>query len=358
MIHRPAALAGVAAVAVTLALTTVSPASANGSGAFVDAGDYVWYVGAGAGEWGIQLGYYAGDDFGALSNLQNSQFVLLDPASDASIPFACSGVTVTEGTDDVVACTDVVTTPWGFSATSAARILAPGDLLRLDFVVTNVTTAPVRLDYSYNSDWGSIDSLVGSSAPTTVDAPPSGLSSDDVWAYITGAEGTTPSGLAWGRAGAASSQQPDFGGDEISIVADGSGALVAPGETVVVSFFSKLVRPDVLVRGDVLVPGVTEASPAADALPQPAASPTSAPVTDIMAEFAVFDGRLTRGLPANATVVNWQPVESGVTSDDGPELADTGVDAIAASAIGLLALVLVTVGAGFVTRRRAVSPRV
>lgn len=342
MTLRRAALAGAAAAALTL--VAASPAAANGSGVFVDAGDFTWYVAAGGGEWGVQVGAYQGDDSSAFTNLQNSQFVFLDPASDASVPFSCTSVTVTEGDDIVVACSDVVTTPWGFSATSSARILAPGDLLRLDVVVTNTSPSSVRLDYVYNSDWGSIETLVRSSTPTVVDAPPSGLGADDLWAYITGVEGTTPSGLAWGRAGAASTQQPDFGGDEISIVADGTGATVAPGETVVVSFFHKLVQPDEFVPGDAPV------SSTADAQPQPAASPSDFPVIDIMAEFAAFEGRLTRGLPADATVVNWQPVAA---PDAGPELADTGVDATAAGVVGVLALLVVSMGVALSMRRRA-----
>lgn len=337
-IRRSATFAAAALVGVGLAVGSSAPALANGSGGFVDAGDFNWYVGAGNGEWGVQLGYYDGPDYGASNNLQNSQFVLLDPAGDADVVFACTGVTITEGTDFVVACNDTVTTPWGLSVTSAARILAPGDLLRLDFVVTNTSEATVRLDYSYNSDWGAITEFVRSSEPSTVDTDPGELEPADIWAYVVGDEGTTPSGLAWGIDGAAATAVPSFGGDEITITAEGTGATVAPDETVVVSFFHKLAVPDPIV---ILPPDdvSTEVSSAASE-PAPAVTSAAAPASHVMAEFALFEGRLTRGLPADVTVVNWQAAADDDTDEPGAELADTGVDAHAAfvAAVALLGL--------------------
>ena len=340
--RRPATVAAAALVGLGFALASTAPALANGSGGFVDAGDFNWYVGAGNGEWGVQLGYYDGPEYGAGNNLQNSQFVLLDPAGDADVVFACTGVTITEGSDFVIACNDTVTTPWGLSATSSARILAPGDLLRLDFVVTNTSDEPVRLDYSYNSDWGAITELVRSSEPSTVDTDPGELEPADIWAYVVGDEGTTPSGLAWGIDGAAATAVPFFGGDEIFIIADGTGATIAPDETVVVSFFHKLAVPDPIV---ILPPDESSTEAPADGDAEPALSSAAAPASEVMAEFANFDGRLTRGLPTDATVINWQPVAE--VTDDEPELADTGVDAhaalfAAATLLGLGALLLLS----------------
>ena len=65
-----------------------------------------------------------------------------------------------------------------------------------------------------------------------------------------------------------------------------------------------------------------------------------------MAEFATFDGRLTRGLPSDVQVGNWQPAAI-------PELANTGADSDVDGylLVGGFAAVLLGAGGALVLRR-------
>ena len=66
-----------------------------------------------------------------------------------------------------------------------------------------------------------------------------------------------------------------------------------------------------------------------------------------MAEFASFSGRLTRGIPADVSVGNWQPVAA-----PDAELADTGAGIDEQLLMGGIAAALLGTGAALIAIRR------
>ena len=272
------------------------------------------------------------------------------PSTDASsfeaagaaptVPFACTGVTVTtSGSDSIVSCNDTVTTPWGLSITSEVRSLAPGDLARVTFFVTYTADNATSLGHFYEGAYGISTAHVQSSAPTVAHNTLLGggsLGASDVWSCNVGAPGTLNAGVAWVIEGSRFvANLPFHGGftDASVLMSLDAAPMLEAGETIALAFFY-----------------IVEAL-------QPAATgePTKSPA--IMAEFATFDGRLTRGLPADMQVGDWQPAAVPELTD--PELTDAGPDSEAQLMMAGLAAALLGTGAalGLVRRRPALSAR-
>ena len=361
-----------APLALTSALALAAgPALANGGGSFVDMPPWQWNIATGGGEWGVSETTYTGLDgpvyldAWAQSSMAFTRPSPPQPSTDASslqaagaaptFPFACTSVTVTtSGSDSIVSCDDTVTMPWGLSITSEVRILAPGDLARVTFFVTNTADNATPLGYVYQWAYGTSAEHVQSSAPTVAHNTLAGgglLGASDVWSYNVGAR-TLNSGVAWGIQGSRFVANFPFhrGFTNASVVLSLDAApTLGAGETIALAFFHIVETPPVFIDN----PDSSQESQApAEApvgsaeAPQPAAigEPTRSPA--IMAEFATFDGRLTRGLPSDVQVGNWQPAAI-------PELANTGADSDVDGylLVGGFAAVLLGAGGALVLRR-------
>lgn len=362
------------ALAAALALVA-APAFANGSGQYADIEPWEWYVNAGGGEWGVGETWYDDGTTSGDDAWDGTQFVLLGPdyvsttsasaplepaiPSPGIAPFACVTSTLAaSGADQVISCTETVTTTWGLSITSDVRVLAPGDLARVTFLVTNTTASPVALGYGYSWSYGESTGHVRSTEPTLVQDTSEAdgfLDYPDVWSYNVG-DDTLNAGVAWGLAG-----QPFLGTDSFHDGYDAAavellpsaGRTIAAGETVAIAFFHKVQAPEPFVDGaapfgdEATEPTSDGASePAEMPVPQPASSHVAETPASFMAEFASFDGRLTRGLPTDATVGNWQPAAA-------PELAETGGGIDENLLMGGIAAALLGTGASLLIARRA-----
>ncbi len=369
--------------ALTSALALVAaPALANGSGQTVDMPPWQWYIAAGSGEWGVTEGSFSDGNTSRGNAWDVSEMTFLGPdymgVSSASsleqatpsdyVRFACDSTTLTTSApDQVVTCDQTVTTPWGLSVTSDVRILDPGDLARITFFVTNTTNAPVALGYRYSWEYGESRVHVRSSQPTveqvTAGENPGGvLGTPDVWSF-NGGDGTLNAGVAWGTTGnpLLATASEHFGYDQAWVtLLPADNVTVTAGETVAIAFFHILDTPPVFidnpdeVSGPAAAPGESTEAVEEAATPQPAVSGEPTTIAAIMAEFASFDGRLTRGLPNNVTVGNWQPA---ATADPDPELADTGAGFDEQLLMGGIAAALLGAGAALIAIRRvAVRP--
>jgi hypothetical protein len=366
-----------AAVALTAALAlTASPAVANGSGSLADVGDWSWYIAAGSGEWGVSEATHGSGWIAGSNAWDSSTFSLIAPTSYADptsaeqggdtlvpavpvlnmVPFACTSVTLSADADDkIVSCNDTVTTPWGLSATSDVRVLAPGDLARITFFITNTTSAPVALGYQYSWLYGESSGHVRSTQPdvvadTLVNA--GSLAAPDVWSFNYG-NATATAAVAWGIAGedliGTSSSHNGYDGATVTLIPSPQTALAA-GETVAISFFHKVLAP---LADEILPPD--PASAEADALavaavPQPAAINLTVTPAQFAAEFGSFSGRLTRGIPAGITVGNWQPAAD-------TQLAATGAGFNENLLIGGIAAALLATGTTLLISRAARASR-
>jgi hypothetical protein len=359
------------AVTLTGALALVAgPALANGSGQTVDMPPWNWYIAAGSGEWGVSEGSYTADLYSISDAWDGSQLVLfaptyvdiasagaaLEPATSPTVvPVACvTSSLTTVGDDQVVNCNETTTTTWGFSVASDVRVLAPGDLARVTYLITNTTAAPVILSYRYDWDYGESVGHVRSSEPGVVQdtlADEGFLANPDVWSfnqYELG-PGYINAGVAWGIGGqpltGSTSQHGGYDTASVTLLPS-DGRTIAAGETVALAFFHKMEEPETLVlTAAPSSDGATES--AAVPVPQPASLSPAATPAAFMAEFSSFTGRLTRGLPAGVIVGNWQPAGS-------PELADTGSGIDENLLIGGLAAALLGAGAALLIGRRAV----
>ncbi|WP_439565741.1 hypothetical protein [Microcella sp.] len=373
--RRSSLILSTAALTGALALVA-APALANGSGQTVDMPPWEWYIAAGDGEWGVDEGnfddgitseygawngsdmVFLGPDYLGISSASEA----LEPATPAGyVPFECGTSTLSDsGADRVVACNETVTTPWGFSITSDVRVLAPGDLARITFLVTNTTSAPVTLGYEYSWSYGESAGHVRSSMPDVVQDTNDDdgfLANPDVWSYNIS---NINAGVAWGILGQPllGTSSNHSGSDEGSVqLLPSAGRTVAAGDTVALAFFHKMQEPEPQI--EVSAPAVDETAdptaaesgeadasePAAMPVPQPASSHIAETPASVMAEFASFSGRLTRGLPADVTVGNWQPAAA-------PELADTGAGIDETLLMGGLAAALLGAGAALLIGRR------
>ena len=368
--RRTSRITIIAALASATALVA-APAFANGAGQTVDMPPWNWYIAAGGGEWsvdetafddGITIGDDAWDGSGAVFYDPDEVAVAsasdgVEPAVPAGyFPFECVSSTLTvSGDDRVVSCDQTLTTPWGLSITSDVRVLAPGDLARMTFYITNTTSAPILLSYEYFWNYGESTGHVRSSEPAVVQdtgADEGLLGPDDVWSYNIGAR-TLNAGVAWGIDG-----QPLFGSrvghsgyDQAGVLLEPSAeSSIAAGETVAIAFFHKVQEPELLLQPD-SAPADASVEPTDESAPMPVPAPASSHEAEtpasFMAEFASFSGRLVRGIPADVTVGNWQPA---ATAD--PELADTGAGIDEQLLMGGIAAALLGTGAALIAIRR------
>ncbi len=367
---RSSRLLSVAALTGVLSLVA-TPAFANGSGQTVDMPPWNWYIAAGSGEWGVSEGSYSLGPFSVSDAWDGSQLVLfaptyvdiasagapLEPATSSLIvPVACvTSSLTTAGDDEVVSCNETTTTPWGLSVASDVRVLAPGDLARITYLITNTTAAPVVLGYRYGWDYGESVGHVRSSAPDVVQdtlADEGFLANPDVWSYnqYEVSPGYINAGVAWGIGGQPlTGSTSEHGGYDTASVTllPSDGRTIAAGETVALAFFHKMETPQPLELTAAPTSG-GEAEPASLPVPLPAASGILVSPASFMAEFSSFSGRLTRGLPAGVIVGNWQPAGA-------PQLAATGAGIDENLLMGGLAAALLGVGAALVIGRRRVS---
>lgn len=379
--RRSSRILSTAALTGALALVA-APALANGSGQTVDMPPWQWYIAAGGGEWGVGEGSYNDTDTSVTDAWDGSLLTLfgptylgvtsasaaLDPAVPASdiVPVDCiSSTLTTSGDDQVVSCNETVTAPWGLSVTSSVRVLAPGDLARVTYLITNTTGSPVVLGYEYYWNYGQSDGHVRSSEPDAVqdtDGDEGYLANPDVWSFNLS---SINAGVAWGIAG-----QPYLGTDSYHggytdawvQLLPSAGRTIAAGDTIALAFFHKMQEPEPQIEvsapavdetadptaaesGEADATEATASEPAAMPVPQPASSHIAETPASVMAEFASFDGRLTRGLPADVTVGNWQPAAA-------PELADTGAGIDETLLMGGLAAALLGAGAALLIGRR------
>lgn len=370
--RRTARITIIAALTSATALVA-APAFANGAGQTVDMPPWNWYIAAGAGEWsvnetsyddGLTQGFDAWD--GSTARFFAPDYLSVTSASDVVepavslgvVPFACETSTLTVVADDeVVSCDQTVTTPWGLSITSDVRVLAPGDLARMTFYITNTTAAPVVLGYDYSWDYGTSSGHVRSSEPTVVQDTGGNeglLGASDVWSYNLG-DRSLNTGVAWGLTG-----QPLLGTNSVHNGYDvarvellpAAGATIAAGETVAIAFFHKVQEPVFTLQPD-SAPASAESPVEStdDVAPMPVPAPASSHEAEtpasFMAEFASFSGRLLRGIPADISVGNWQPVAT-----DDAELADTGAGIDEQLLMGGIAAALLGTGAALIAIRR------
>ncbi len=373
--RRTSRITLIAALASATALVA-APAFANGGGQTVNMPPWNWYIAAGGGEWGVDETNYdigiltRGDAWdGSTATFFDPDYVYVasaaegvEPAIPAGIfPFACVTSTRTDsGDDQVVSCDQTITTPWGLSITSDVRVFAPGDLARMTFYITNTTSAPVALGYEYAWNYGESSGHVRSSQPDVVqdtDADEGNLGPGDVWSYNIG-DGTLNAGVAWGIGG-----QPLLGPrvghdgyDNAGVMLEiSAGETIAAGETVAIAFFHKVQTPELELQQPEpnAAPADAEAADESgdDVAPMPVPAPASSHEAEtpasFMAEFASFSGRLTRGIPADITVGNWQP-----TAAPDSELADTGAGIDEQLLVGGIAAALLGAGAALVAIRR------
>lgn len=353
--------------ALTGALSLVAaPALANGSGQFVDSPPWSWYIAAGNGEWGVSEASFNGDTLSVTDAWDRSQFIALAPGyvsisgaalepatSPSSAIIGCSSTTLTAvGDDFVVSCDDTTTTSWGLDVTSDVRVLAPGDLARVTYYITNTTSEALAFGYQYLWEYGDTNGHVRSTEPTVVQdsrgANVGFLDNPDVWSYNIGNASVT-AGVAWGIPGQpfAPADSAHNGYTEAHVeLLPSAGNTIGAGETIALAFFHKVQQPDLLAFSSAAEPAdATE--PAAMPVPQPAASSLIETPAQFMAEFASFTGRLSRGLPLGVTVANWQPAAD-------PELAATGAGIDENLLMGGLAAALLGTGAALLIVRRRV----
>ena len=357
------------AAALTGVLSLVAaPALANGAGQAVDSPPWLWYIAAGSGEWGVSEGAHTFDSYIVSDGWDGSQLVLLGPGyvdivsassslepatSSTIVPVACvTSSLAADGDDQVVSCNDSTTTPWGLSVTSNVRVLAPGDLARMTYSITNTTSAPVSLGYRYTWNYGESVGHVRSSEPEVVqntDALEGFLANPDVWSYnqYDNGPGYINSGVAWGIDGqpftGSTSQHTGYDSASVTLLPS-EGRTIAAGETVALAFFHKMETPQPLEL--TAAPSTDGASePASVPVPLPAASGILVSPASFMAEFGSFSGRLTRGLPAGVLVGNWQPAA-------GSELAATGAGVDENLLMGGLAVALLGAGVALLIGRR------
>jgi hypothetical protein len=374
--RRSSRILSTAALTGALALVA-APALANGSGQTVDMPPWGWYIAAGGGEWGVDEGsfddtvtsqgdawdgsdmVFLGPDYLGISSASEA----LEPATPADyVPFACGTSTLSvSGADEVVACNETVTTPWGLSITSDVRVLAPGDLARITFFVTNTTSSAVALGYEYSWDYGESTGHVRSSVPDVVQDTNDDdgfLANPDIWSYNLS---DINAGVAWGILGqpllGTSSNHSGYDAGSVQLLPS-AGRTIAAGDTIAVAFFHKMQEPEPQI--EVSAPAADETvdpaassveatdEPATMPVPQPASSHIAETPASFMAEFSSFDGRLTRGLPSDVTVGNWQPAAA-------PELADTGAGIDETLLMGGLAAALLGAGAALIIGRRVSS---
>ncbi|MFM2353978.1 MAG: hypothetical protein RLZZ608_1384 [Actinomycetota bacterium] len=351
--------------ALTGALSLVAaPALANGSGQYVDTPPWTWYIAAGSGEWGVSEGSYSDGVVSVANAWAGSELMLLGPTfigfanasatiepvtSPSAVTVACVTSTLTPvGDDQVVSCNDTTTTDWGLSVTSEVRVLAPGDLARITYLITNTTSDPVVLGYYYAWNYGSSVGHVRSTEPDVVQDTGAGdgfLANPDVWSFNQGIYDPTSlnAGVAWGIGGqpftGSTSEHSGFDRASVTLLPS-DGRSIAAGETIALAFFHKMQVP-----APVIIDPPDPSSVSAAAL-SPANSFTDTPA-QFMAEFATFNGRLTRGIPTGLIVGNWQPAGA-------PELAATGAGIDENLLMGGLAAALLGTGAALLTVRRRV----
>ncbi len=358
------------AVALTGALTLVAgPALANGSGQFVDSPPWEWYIAAGSGEWGISDTWYSDSQATGENAWDSSELLVfnanyigdtsagLESAGSALVsPVACATTTLTNaGTDFIVWCNEATTTSLGLEITSEVRVLAPGDLARMTYLVTNTTDEAMVFGYRYLWEYGDSTGHVRSTEPTIVQETAVDnegfLESPDVWSYNIG-NNTLNAGVSWGITGqpfaAVDSGHNGYTEAYVELLPS-AGRTIAPGETIALAFFHKVQvpEPNVIFPSEEVSASAadTASEPAAMPVPQPASSHLAETPASFMAEFGSFTGRLTRGLPVGVTVGNWQPAAES-------ELADTGAGIDESLLMGGIAAALLGVGAALLIGRR------
>lgn len=382
-----------AATALTGALALVaSPALAKDDRQQLDIAPWQWSIATGY-DWGVSDTSYDDGDTEAWDAWDGSQFYVygptfeeepsmtpasLDPAGEVDAgQFTCDESAIsTAGDDLVLTCSSTLETDWGLDVTSEIRVLAPGDLARVLYLITNTTSEPVAFGYRFDWNYGESDSHVRSSEPTVfqnTEADEGLLGDPDEWSYNVYGESDgfgLNAGVAWGIDG-----QPLFGTDSHHFGYDAGavqllpadGRTIAAGETVGIVFFHKVQTPEAFLpdsepvtdgqpASDTEAADVTETTgdtePLADTEPvteAPAAAPATAAETvtpaEFMAEFSSFDGRLTRGLPADVTIGNWETAA--------PELAETGADSGSTVLLGAAGMLLLALGGALVVARRS-----
>lgn len=308
-----------ATAVLTVALSSgaaAEPVDLGDGSAAIPAANVVWEVG----NWGGDYGYSTTEASTFAADVDPADPWLVEPVNEDALDgmfsvavdgvfygsAACDGEGSCDYTVDVSPAggDTVVTAPTEvMSALQVGvqqRFYAVGDIARTLVTLTNPTAAPVTVDVDVLSDYGS-------DWDTTVEADSTGdetVTTADRW-FVTGGDSDPVVTTVW--AGPTAPLDPvdamlgdvryDYGDESIVSYE----LTVAPGATVHLAYF-------VGVRGWDSPPmeraGDLQATVpiAADYAAAVAASTSAA------AEFATFGGRLTAGLPAGTSVLNWGTV--------------------------------------------------
>ena len=206
----------------------------------------------------------------------------------------------------------------GFNSKVSGRLYAEGDMMRLEYTLTNTSNSTQNVSWWSQTSYG--DSSLADSAETDLargfDIQNAGYGYDE--------------GVAFGLPGAA--QSPDDLGvinvtnDYIEVYGPEAFHALAPGKsiTIVLFFFHAMA-------------GTTAP------LPSDSYDSLTGWATDW---FSDWNERLSRGISDDVFVGNWMTTDPSASTD----LAETGVDATAGLGFGVLALA--TGGALVVARRR------
>lgn len=274
----------------------------------------------------------------------------LGESTDAPTAVSCPNaqLTAADAGDFLVSC-DSVTSTIGLTLEGEARIYAPGDMVRTLVVVSNPTPSPIGFSWSFDVDfYGGTAQRATSTNPQLGEV---GAAAVDTWVY-NAQDASLNSILAWGTtdAGLPVERVREFDSSRVLVVSDtdvdGTQNTLEPGESIAFAFFQKLDPAGTAASRSELVPAVV----GSDLEPTGGASSTDA-IQAATAEFAEFSQRLSRGIPDELAVANWQPSSSDEVEAD-PELAYTGTNNAVVIGASILAAVLLLGGVVLLVLRR------
>lgn len=312
----------------------------------IDVGDYQW--GVKSTPFGIEVAEWDDGETPAHGAAFNDRpfFATWNDLADGDngyTEFTCVNPSqVTDDHLDVIVGCDPMTDRLGLTIDGEIRFYSEGDLARQLVTVTNETSAAI--DYSWVF-YANFDETVYRATSTTPNLGEVYYVNGDLWSYNEHGDGGLNAGIAWGVPGVTSPHQSvaDRAAHDLYVWNDADDddtqLTLAAGASLTLAFFFKLDP-----TGSIdLAPTRAELAPAT-ANNDPAV---------VMAEFARFDGRLTRGLDVGAVVGNWGTVDS-VAEESAPELAATGVSGQSLGlGLGLAGGLTLLLGAGLLALRTA-----
>lgn len=366
------------AVAFAASLLVASPATAApyGSGDVVDIGDYSWQVEGypfGVLETQFNDGTNSFDNAWDDGISSGAYFSIFDDFGPSWNLFTCTGgdLSAPDTNGDVVITCDVNNTDIGLLIEGDIRLYGEGDLARHVYTVSNPTSSAIEYSWEYYIEFGETELRATTAQPTLAN---NGYVDSDFWAYNFSPL-TLNSLSVWGQPDSAINHERVSSDRDHQLWAwndgdDGSQLVLDPGASSTYVFFQKVDLPGTIATRDSLGSSATSDPVDGSVASEPAANPASdatvrvegnvgfefrpanaAAIQGALAEFAVFDGRLSRGLPAGVEVANWKlPVAA-------PELAETGSDDTAGLIVLILGGALVALGFAFqsISLRRRVS---